>query len=118
MSNEVKPLQVKEGMVVILRALENGPLGFSKLRTAYFGEGRAKLPATTAFYMKTKEALEKKLIQKIDKTYSLTELGQVTIAAVPDEVKASAKSEAQKAFEASPKGIAWAAAQAETEVAA
>jgi len=130
MTNEVKPVALKDGMIVILRTLEKGPVKFGKLRVAYFGEGRAKTnTATTAFYMKLEESQKetKKLVNKIgkDEGYELTELGRVSIEAIPEATKLAAKSEAEKKFDASPEGIAWhlahpkvAAVPAEEQVAA
>lgn len=113
--NDVKPVALKDGMVVILRTLEQGPSKFGKLRVAYFGEGRAKTnTATTAFYMKLEESQKetKKLVNKIskDEGYELTELGRVSIEAIPETQKLLAKSEAEKKFDASAEGIVWHAA--------
>jgi hypothetical protein len=114
MNDKLTPVPLKDGAIVILRTLMDGPVKFGKLRVAYFGEGRAKTnTATTAFYMKVKELLGKKLVNKIgkDEGYELSPLGRVSIEAIPAETRNAAKSEAHKKFEASPEGIAWAAAQ-------
>jgi hypothetical protein len=106
--SDVKPVSLKDGAIVILRTLMNGPVKFGKLRIAYFGIGRAKTnTATTAFYMKTKELIGKGLVSKADVGYELTELGRVSINAVPEATRLAAKSEAEKRFDESAEGQAW-----------
>jgi predicted transcriptional regulator len=107
MSIEVKPLALKNGAIVILRALEKAPMKFAKLRVEYFGEGRAKQPATTSFYTQTKTLIGKGLVEKTADGYTITELGRVSIEAVEASVKAAAKSEAQVEFENSAVGQAY-----------
>jgi len=93
------PVTLTANKIVILRTLENGPVKFSALRKAYFGEARAKQQATTSFYMQTKGMIEKGLVKKTEVGYEATELGLVSIQAVSSEIKAAAKSNAQIAFE-------------------
>jgi predicted transcriptional regulator len=107
MMSEVKPVALKNGAIVILRSLEQGPMKFAKLRVQYFGEGRAKQPATTSFYTQTKTLIGKGLVEKTADGYTITELGLVSIQAVEASVKAAAKSEAQVEFENSAAGRAY-----------
>jgi len=117
--NEVKPVALTPGGIVILRTLENGPVKWSPLRKAYFGPLRSEQSASTAFYMKVKDFIKKGLVKKTDTgdAYEITELGLVSIAAVPEATKLAAKSEAQIRFEASDAGKAAAKVAAEAEAA-
>lgn len=107
MSNEVKPVSLKDGMIVLLRALEKGPVTYGKLRIQYFGIGRSENPSNTAYNTKKNEAVAKGLIQKAVVGFELTELGRVSIEAISAEVKAAAKSEAEKRFDESAAGKEW-----------
>ena len=60
--------------LIIVRELAEGPKKFGQLRTAYFGEARAKgNKATTSFYNKLKQGLVEGLVVK--STLGVYELG-------------------------------------------
>ena len=111
------PLALTANKIVVLRTLRNGPVKWSLLRKAYFGEARAKQQASTSFYMQLKGMIGKGLIAKSTdgSAYEITPLGTVSIDAVSAEVVANAKSNAQTAFEASGKAAAVVGTEAETE---
>ena len=91
---------ITENKIVVLRELEFGSKKWSVLRRAYFGEGRAKMPASTSFYTQTVSMIGAGLIEKKDDAYCITSLGLEAIQAVPANVKASAKTEANKEWDA------------------
>lgn len=95
------PVALTANQIVVLRTLENGPVKWSPLRKAYFGEARAKEQASTSFYQQLKGQMKKGLIKKTasDDAYEITDLGLVSIQAISPEVKAAAKSLAQVEFE-------------------
>ena len=96
-----KPISIC--MVVICRSLENGPLGWTKLRNEYFGERRSKgNPASTSFFTKLKKGIADGYVVKdaATKTYGLTTLGEETIAAMRETMDVdAAKTPAQITWE-------------------
>lgn len=96
------PVALTANQIVVLRTLEAGPVKWSPLRKAYFGEGRAKEQASTSFYQQLKGQMKKGLISKTEDgtAYQISDLGLVSIQAVSSEIKAAAKSNAQVEFEA------------------
>lgn len=100
MNEDIKPVALTENKIVVLRELEGGAKKWSVLRRAYFGEGRAKMPASTSFYTQTKSMIGSGLIVKNNDAYEITPLGLVSIEAIDATVKANAKTEAHREFEA------------------
>jgi predicted transcriptional regulator len=102
MNKNLTPVTLTPNQIVVLRTLENGPVKWSPLRKAYFGEARAKEQASTSFYQQLKGQTKKGLITKTEDgtAYMITDLGLVSIQAVSAEIKAAAKSNAQVEFEA------------------
>jgi len=94
-------VSLTENKIVVLRELESGAKKWSVLRRAYFGEGRAKMPASTSFYTQTKSLIGAGLIKKNNDAYEITDLGLVSIEAIDATVKANAKTEAHKEWDAS-----------------
>lgn len=67
--------------LIIVRELENGPKKFGQLRTAYYGEARAKAnKATTSFYNKIDAGVEEGLVIKTALGYELGEKGRELLA--------------------------------------
>ena len=69
--------------LIIVRELAEGPKKFGQLRTAYFGEARAKgNKATTAFYNKLKQGLVEGLVVKTAAlgAYELGDAGKQLLA--------------------------------------
>lgn len=100
MEMKVKPTV---GRLIIVRELAEGPKKFSQLRTAYFGEARAKAnKATTSFYNKLSQGLEEGLVVKSTiGSYELGEQGKLLLAFAKEQKMdlVALKSEAQLRYE-------------------
>lgn len=57
----------------IVNALKSGPKTWSVLRVAYYGEERAKHPASTSFHNQLQRMIEGGVVKKIPMGYTLTE---------------------------------------------
>ena len=105
MSNEAVTLSMNE--VVVLRELNGGaPKRWGELRTAYFGPVRSRQQASTAFFTKINNMVEKELVEKTDgtsfgKSYRITAKGQASIQILIDAGKdlSAAKTNAQIEYE-------------------
>lgn len=75
-------------------------LSFSNLKRCYFGLGRAKETATTAFYNQLQNQIKKTVVVKTEGGYTLGPVGkELRLIASQEKIDLNVKSEAQQAWE-------------------
>ncbi len=100
-----KKVRVTPQRLVFLRLLKDGPKTWKDLKAAYYGPERNKSKSHTSFDNQCRKLQAKGIIKHEDGHYELDELGTAMLSLVDDSQMESAKSLAQKQFEAGKEAV-------------